>query len=70
MWADTSRAGPLNKFFVNNVKSNYEQLIKHIDKADIVPLDFRNLTVENQSLVKTWIDNLPAASKDKILILR
>ncbi|WP_225875061.1 hypothetical protein [Pseudomonas bananamidigenes] len=41
-----------------------------MDKADIVPLDFRNLTVENQSLVKTWIDNLPAASKHKILILR
>ncbi|RRW52127.1 hemagglutinin repeat-containing protein [Pseudomonas moraviensis] len=70
MWTDSSRSGPLNKFFVNNAKTNYDQLIKHIEKADIVPLDFRNLTFENQALVKSWIDNLPSVSKDKIIILR
>lgn len=58
------------EFFVNNAKTNYEQLIKHIDKADIVPLDYRNLTLDNQRLVTSWIEGLPAASKDKILILR
>jgi hypothetical protein len=70
MWTDSSRSGPLNKFFVNNAKTNYDQLIKHIEKADIVPLDFRNLTIENQGLVKGWIDSLPSVSKDKIIILR
>ncbi|WP_456022333.1 hemagglutinin repeat-containing protein [Pseudomonas protegens] len=70
MWTDSSRSGPLNKFFVNNAKTNYDQLIKHIEKADIVPLDFRNLTIENQGLVKSWIDSLPSVSKDKIIILR
>jgi filamentous hemagglutinin len=65
-----SRSRPLNKFFVNNAKTNYDQLIKHIEKADIVPLDFRNLTIENQGLVKSWIDSLPSVSKDKIIILR
>ncbi|QXI29952.1 hypothetical protein [Pseudomonas vanderleydeniana] len=42
----------------------------HIGKADIVPLDYRNLTSANQSMVNSWIKNLTSEQQSKILILR
>ena len=42
----------------------------HLDKADIVPLDYRNLTPGNQGMVNGWIKLLTSEQQDKILILR
>ncbi|HFK2886147.1 TPA: hypothetical protein ACGY73_004333 [Stenotrophomonas maltophilia] len=30
----------------------------HVNKADMVPLDYRNLATENQALVNSWIKML------------
>jgi filamentous hemagglutinin len=60
----------INKFFSNNLEQNKGQLFSHLDKADLVPLDYRNLTPENQSIVNSWISALPADKKDKIIIIR
>lgn len=42
----------------------------HLDKADIVPIDYRNLTPGNQGMVNGWIKLLTSEQQDKILILR
>lgn len=70
MWADSAKSAQINQFFSNNAVRNQEQLIEHIKKADIVPLDYRNLTLVNQSVVNSWIKNLTPEQQSKILILR
>ncbi|XTQ96461.1 hemagglutinin repeat-containing protein [Xanthomonas sacchari] len=70
MWTDSSRSGKTNQFFEKNYKANYEQLVKHLEKADIVPLDYRNLTPKNQEIVNAWIEKFSQSQKDKILIIR
>ncbi|QYY84369.1 hypothetical protein J0G10_13275 [Pseudomonas germanica] len=56
--------------FTNNASQNQRQLIDHLDKADIVPIDYRNLTPGNQGMVNGWIKLLTPEQQDKILILR
>lgn len=47
------------------------QISFHLQKAVVVPLDFRNLTLENQNLLMEKIINpLAPADKAKLLILR
>ncbi|CAI8725764.1 hypothetical protein EMIT0P44_130036 [Pseudomonas sp. IT-P44] len=70
MWTDSSRSAQINKFFSNNASQNQRQLIDHLDKADIVPIDYRNLTPGNQGMVNGWIKLLTPEQQDKILILR
>ncbi|WP_323662020.1 hemagglutinin repeat-containing protein [Pectobacterium parmentieri] len=60
----------MNKFFNNNWDRNITQLRTHLDKADIVPLDFRNLNVENQHKLLNHINSLSQADKAKIVIMR
>lgn len=70
MWTDSTKAEQINKFFSNNAARNQAQLIDHINKADIVPLDYRNLTGANQTMVNSWIKALPENQQNKVLILR
>ncbi|MBC2659458.1 hypothetical protein H7A76_28805 [Pseudomonas sp. MSSRFD41] len=70
MWTDGTRSAQINKFFSNNASQNQKQLVDRIGKADIVPLDYRNLTPANQSMVNLWIKNLTPEQQSKILILR
>jgi len=70
MWTDSSRSSQINKFFQNNAAQNQRQLIDHLNKADIVPIDYRNLTPSNQEMVNGWIKLLPKEQQNKILILR
>ncbi|WP_430542146.1 hemagglutinin repeat-containing protein [Xanthomonas sacchari] len=70
MWTDSSRSGKINQFFEKNYKANYVQLVDHLEKADIVPLDYRNLTPKNQEIVNAWIEKFSQSQKDKILIIR
>jgi len=47
------------------------QFADHVAKADVVPLDFRKLTVENQQLLMDKVINLMSpADRAKLLILR
>ncbi|WP_449125657.1 hypothetical protein [Pseudomonas viridiflava] len=70
MWTGSSRSSKINKFFSNNAVQNQRQLIDHFNKADIVPVDYRNLTPGNQEMVNGWIKLLPQEQQNKILILR
>lgn len=70
MWTDGTRSVQINKFFPNNAAQNQKQLIDHIGKADIVPLDYRNLSAANQDMVNSWIKNLTSEQRGKIIILR
>ena len=70
MWTASSRSSQINNFFSNNVGQNQRQLIDHLNKADIVPIDYRNLTPGNQGMVNGWIKLLPQEQQNKILILR
>lgn len=46
---------------------NEAQLMAHLDKADVVPLDYRNLSIDNQNLVNQWIIKLsPFSEKSDI----
>lgn len=60
----------MNQFFKNNETQNYKQLVEHINKADIVPLDYRNLNSVNQSMVNGWIKAMIQEQQTKILIIR
>nr|WP_263009813.1 hypothetical protein [Dickeya oryzae] len=60
----------MNKFFNKNWDKNIEQLHSHLDKADIVPLDFRNLKIENKNRLLNYINTLSPAYKAKIVIMR
>ncbi|WAJ36023.1 hypothetical protein OU800_15520 [Pseudomonas sp. GOM7] len=70
MWTDSAKSAQINKFFSNNAVQNQRQLIFHIEKADIVPLDYRNLTPANQAMVNLWIKGLAPEQQSKIIILR
>ncbi|WP_392551412.1 hypothetical protein RHO14_07925 [Orbus wheelerorum] len=60
----------INKFFNNNWNNNINTLSEHLNKADIVPLDFRNLNQANQQRLLDHIKTLPASSQNKIVIMR
>ncbi|WP_159565323.1 hemagglutinin repeat-containing protein [Budvicia diplopodorum] len=70
MWTDSSKALQINQFFKNNETQNYKQLVDHINKADIVPIDYRNLNSINQSMVNGWIKVMTPEQQAKILIIR
>ncbi|MBA0304552.1 hypothetical protein D7Y36_17025, partial [Stenotrophomonas maltophilia] len=70
MWTDGTKSTQINKFFSNNSAQNQRQLIDHVNKADMVPLDYRNLAPENQALVNSWIKMLTQEQQGKIIILR
>lgn len=70
MWTDQSRSVQLNKFFSVNAERNLDQLVRHMEKADIVPLDYRNLTIENQNIINGWVERFSQEQKAKLLILR
>ncbi|MBH1848258.1 hemagglutinin repeat-containing protein [Stenotrophomonas maltophilia] len=70
MWTDGTKSTQINKFFSNNSAQNQRQLIDYVNKADMVPLDYRNLAPENQALVNSWIKMLTQEQQGKIIILR
>ena len=60
----------MNKFFNNNFDKNVQQLNSHVQKADIVPLDFRNLETQNQTRLMEVVNNMPSEQSSKIVIMR
>lgn len=70
MWTDSTKSAQINQFFSNNSVQNQRQLMLHVEKADIVSLDYRNLTPANQNTVNSWIKGLTPEQQSKILILR
>jgi CdiA C-terminal tRNase domain len=46
-----------------------EQLLAHVEKADIVPIDVRFLTSENRAILSRFVEDLPIALRGKIIIM-
>ena len=69
----------LNRFYEKNMTISEfdgllppgkQQIIDHLDKADIVPVDFRVLNPMNQKIFIDFIKTLPIEQQNKILIIR
>ncbi|MDD9340660.1 MAG: hypothetical protein PV362_13615 [Providencia heimbachae] len=69
----------LNKFYEKNMTAPREigqlppgqqQIIDHLNKADIVPVDFSVLTPTNQKIFTDFVKTLPKSQQDKIIIMR
>ncbi|ACZ78804.1 protein of unknown function DUF638 hemagglutinin/hemolysin putative [Dickeya parazeae Ech586] len=69
----------MNKFFEKNMTVTFEgqnipggqkQILDHLGKADIVPVDFTVLTPSNQKVFMNSIKTLPKNQQDKIIIMR
>ncbi|MGI8444083.1 hemagglutinin repeat-containing protein, partial [Pectobacterium versatile] len=69
----------INKFFEKNmtvsrtageIPIGQKQIIDHLGKADIVPIDFSVLTPSNQKIFMDYIKTLPKNQQDKIIIMR
>lgn len=59
----------MNKFFDKN-PSNLTQIKGHIDKADIVPLDMRNLNMQNQNKIMDYIRGLSKEDQSKLILIQ
>jgi filamentous hemagglutinin len=69
----------MNKFFEKNMTyvpagkvtpEGQLQILNHLNKADIVAVDFRILDAQNQTLFTNFIKTLPVENRTKIIILR
>ncbi|WON76268.1 hypothetical protein [Serratia sp. UGAL515B_01] len=69
----------LNKFFEKNmtvtrtdgeIPIGQKQILDHLGKADIVPVDFSVLTPSNQKVFMDYIKTLPKNQQEKFIIMR
>jgi hypothetical protein len=60
----------LNDNFAKYADGNRQNILDHLNKADLVPLDYRNLTPANQSLADSWIKSFTPEQQSRIIILR
>ncbi|KQB97604.1 hypothetical protein AL073_01250 [Loktanella sp. 1ANDIMAR09] len=59
-----------NRNFADNFAEGADILFRgHFDKANIVPVDLRNLTAPNRALVLDYIDTLTTSQQSKVVIL-
>jgi filamentous hemagglutinin len=68
--AEPNRAPSMNTYFDKNWPKTEASLNAHLTKADVVVLDFTNLTPVNQLKVNDWINTLTPAQRGQILIRR
>ncbi|MGI3105905.1 VENN motif pre-toxin domain-containing protein [Dickeya fangzhongdai] len=69
----------INKFFEKNmtvprtageIPIGQKQILDHLGKADIVPVDFSVLTSSNQKVFMDYIKTFPKNQQDKVIIMR
>ncbi|WP_445117104.1 hypothetical protein [Acinetobacter sp. WZC-1] len=69
----------LNKFYEKNMTQSIvegslppgkQQIIDHLNKADVVPVDFRVLDPHNQVIFNDFMKSLSSSQREKILIVR
>jgi filamentous hemagglutinin len=69
----------MNRFFEKNMTvpegpglppPGVGQIQEHLKKADIVMMDFRILTPQNQQILQNYINTLPSAQAAKIMIIK
>lgn len=62
----------LNHFFAKNedaLTAKYEKIQEHLQKADMVPLDFRHLNAMNRSKLLAYVLSLPDKDKNRIYLI-
>lgn len=67
---NSKQASKINQFFEKNLKGFTEQLHAHVDKADIVPMDTRFLSAQNNQLLLDVVRKLSPEQQAKILLVR
>jgi hypothetical protein len=67
---DLVSANKTNQFFEKNLLRNETTLNLHLDKADLIPLDFRFLTEKNQNFFMDVIQRQSLERQSKIVIFR
>lgn len=69
----------LNKFYEKNmtispiegeIPAGQQQILDHLGKADIVPVDFSVLTPGNKKVFLDFVKKLPESQQSKIIIMR
>lgn len=69
----------INKFYEKNMTTSkspgdiphgQDQILQHLKKADLVPVDFSVLTQKNQAIFMDFTKTLPKSQQDKIIIMR
>lgn len=69
----------INKFFEKNMTiskapeklpDGKQQILDHLNKADIFPVDFSVLSPSNQKIFTDYIRTLPKSQQEKIIIMR
>lgn len=69
----------LNKFYEKSMTvidaktgkiPGIDNIQKHLNKADFVPIDFRVLTKVNQEIFLNYVKKLPKEQQSKIIIVR
>ncbi len=69
--ADTNKQAEfMNKFFDKNLAGNKAQIVSHVKKADIVPLDLRNLNQSNQTKIIDFIKTLEPSQQAKLVLMK
>jgi hypothetical protein len=68
--AESNKVPSMNTYFDKNWPKTEASLNAHLTKADVVVLDFTNLTPVNQLKVNDWINTLTPTQRGQILIRR
>jgi len=63
-------ANGINQFFVKNANRFSVQLDEHLRKADIVPIDSRFLTSQNQKVLMDMVGKVSPSDQSRIVIFR
>ena len=66
------RVEAFNRYFSDtprNWRKQRETIQKHLDKADIVPMDLRYLSEENKDKLKAYVLSLPQRQRDKVVFV-
>ena len=66
----TKQASMIDKYFESNFESNVMQLQSHLGKADLVPLDIRNVNMANQQRFMQAVQDLSIADRQRVIIFR
>jgi filamentous hemagglutinin len=63
------QANNLNQYFNQNLPALEENLTSHASKADLVAIDMRVLSSQNQASMMNAINSLPSALQSKFILL-
>jgi len=68
---DSTKVGQMqNKYFDQNWSGTQKQILDHVKKADVVPMDLRGLDANAKAKVTDFVKQLPPESKAKIVLLQ